>query len=117
MRGSTVYTLVSAFYYQQMPVLHTRMETHALITQMLLQIFHQHIGFFGRNMSRRMVLDSISFNADNITAHRHFTRLQVYTDTCRFQRAASLIYFRQVIAQNGHIGNLTAGMKSVGNSF
>lgn len=58
MRRSTVYTLVSAFYYQQMPVLHTRMETHALITQMFLQIFHQHIGFFGRNMSRRMVLDS-----------------------------------------------------------
>ena len=65
MRGSTVYTLVSTFYYQQMPVLHPRMETHALITQMFLQIFHQHIGFFGRNMSRRMVLDSISFNADN----------------------------------------------------
>ena len=40
MRGSAGYTLVSTFYYQQMPVLHTRMETHALITQMFLQIFH-----------------------------------------------------------------------------
>ena len=64
-----------------------------------------------------MVLYIVALNANNITAHRHFTGLQVYADTCRLQRAASLVHFRQVVAQYGHIGHLAARMKTVGNSL
>ena len=81
---------------------------------MLLKVFYQHVRFLCSNVPGRMILDIVSLDADNIAAHRHLTWLQVHTDARRLQRTAAFVHLRQVIAQNGHIRHLTAGMKSLG---
>ena len=100
-----------------MTILHACIETHPLITQMFLQVLHQYIGFFRCDVSGRMVFNMIAFNANDVTTHCHLARFQIYTDAGSFQRSSSFINFRQVIAQNGHIRDLTTGMETIGNSF
>ena len=100
-----------------MTILNSCMEAYAVIPQLFLQILNQYIRFFRRYMSGRVILQNLSFHANQITTHRHFSRFQVYTDTGCFERPASFIHFRKIISQHGHIGNFTTRMETFGNSY
>ena len=59
-----------------------------------------------------MVLQQVALDAYQIAAHGHVAGLQLHADTGRFQGAAPFIHLREVIAQDGHIGHLAAGMET-----
>ena len=97
-----------------MTILYACMEAYAFVPQFLLQETNQHIGLFGGDVSRRMILQYFPFHAHQITAHRHLARLQVDTDAGGFEHAAPFVHVRQVIPQHRHVGDFAAGMKTFG---
>ena len=95
-----------------MAVLDTRVETHAVVAKSFLKRLDEFVGFFRRNVSRRVVLDAVFCNADDVATKGEFTRLEFNTDACSFERTATFIHFIQIITEHGHIRHLATGMES-----
>ena len=88
-RRCTIDTFVASLDHQQMAVLHTCIEVYPLVSQLLLKILHQYVGFGCCDVASRMVLQQVAFDTDDVASHSHLARLQVNTDTGR-NRSASL---------------------------
>ena len=114
MRRHTSQPFVSPFYHQQMTILHTGIEMNTVGAQFFIQETNQFIGFLGRDMPGRMVLQNISFHTYDVTPHGHVPFLKVYSDTSSFQHPTAFVNLGQVISHYRHIGHLTPRMKSVG---
>jgi hypothetical protein len=63
MRRSTSESFVPSLDNEQVTILHTCVKAYTLITQVLLQVPNEHICLLGGDVTRRMVLEDVSFNA------------------------------------------------------
>ena len=116
-RRSKVYTLVTTLYHQQMAILHTCMEMHAPVAQLLVQVFDQYIGILGFQASAGMIPDNITVQRHKVASQGEIAILQPDTYGCSLQRSAPLIHYMLVVTQYAAVGNLTARMETVGNGL
>ena len=111
-RGSAGNALVATLNHEQMAVLNTRVEAHAVVTKSCLKRLDEFVGFFRRNVSRRVILDAVFCDADDVATKGEFTGLEFNTDTCSFERTATFIHFIQIITEHRHIRYLATRMES-----
>jgi hypothetical protein len=116
-RRGAVEVLVASADDQQVAVLHSRIEMNVFVAQLLLEKADEDVGLFCSDMSCGVVLDDVTFNADDVTPHRHIARFQVDTNIGSLENAPSLINLREVVGEDGEVRHFAAGMKAIGNSL
>ena len=106
--------LVAAADDEQVAVLHAGVEVDAVIAQFGLQVSYQHVGLWGGDVSGGVVLQQVAFQTDQVAAHGHLARPEVDADAGGFEDAAAFVHFREVVAHDGHVGHLAAGVEACG---
>ena len=113
-RRCTIESFVASLDYEQVAVLHTRVEADAVVAQLLLQVLDKHIGLLGSNVSRRVVLEDIAFDAHEVAASGNLIGSKFNANICGFEYSPTLIHCGHIITQHRHVGHLTTGMEAIG---
>ena len=106
--------LVAALDDEQMPILDTCDEPHAVVAKVAVQVFHQLVGVFGRQMAAMMVFDAPVGQTDDVAAYGHVVGLHLVADGGGFQGAASFIHLVKVVAHDGGVGHFRPRRESFG---
>ena len=106
--------LVAAFNDQEVAVLHAGVKVDAVVGQVLVQEFDEHVALLGFEATAGVVLQNVALDAYEVAAQRQVARLQFHADAGGLQRAAPLIDEVLVVAKDAAVGDLAAGMEAVG---
>ena len=100
-----------------MTILHTCVEMHAFVAQLLVQILDQDIGILGFQTSARVVLDNVAVKGNQVAAQCEIILVQLDAYGSGLKRTASLIHNMLVVTQDAAVCDLASRMETVGNSL
>ncbi len=109
------YVLVATAYDEQMAVLYARNKSYAVVAKLAVEHFDEFTPLLGSKMSAVMVGDIAGGReCENVASHGHVAGLHVIAYARSLERPAALVYFIEVIAENGSIGHLAARRETFG---
>ena len=125
MRRGTMHMLVAATYLEQVAVGDAFKELNILPRerclaleggQLLIQVFDQHRSLLVRDITRRVVLDIVPLQADDVAAHGHLVVRDRHLHRGCLQRPTTLKDLSHVIAQQSEVGYLRPRVEALGHS-
>ena len=83
--------------------------------ELLVESLEQFVGLFGRDISRRVVLDVVTLEADDIAAHGNLILIDGHLHGGCFERTTALEDFRHIVTEQSEVRDFRTGVIALGN--
>ena len=109
-----LYAFVSITYEQQMAVRYACVEAYVVIAKFAVERVDELGGFGGGDVSCRVIFYLVVGDCQYVASHGHPAVGHIYAHACGFQHSSAFKGVVYIVAEHTHVGNLAAGVKSVG---